>query len=105
MEVAIFLLYHYILNRKRPRPKVQFFIFIKIFWTSSFYWIVLAFVPALTMCILISLIMSGKIWTTDLSLSCNVTPYSESDDGCAVVLFDLFKNQLKYTSDAFVNLR
>jgi hypothetical protein len=49
--------------------------------------------------------MAGKIWTTDLSLNCNVTPYSESDDGCAVVLFDLFKNQLKYTSDSFVNLR
>lgn len=49
--------------------------------------------------------MTGKFWTTDLSLSCDMTPYSESDDGCAVVFFDLFKNNLKYTDDAFTLLR
>ncbi|CAD8125159.1 unnamed protein product [Paramecium sonneborni] len=105
MEGAIFLFYHYITNRNRPRPKINLLIYVRIFWISSLYGICLAFVPALTVFILISIIMAGKLWNTDLSLSCNMTPYSESDDGCAIVFFDLFKNQQKYTSDEFVLLR
>ncbi|CAD8119952.1 unnamed protein product [Paramecium sonneborni] len=105
MEMAIYLFYHYITNRNRPRPKINLLIYVRIFWISSLYGIFLAFIPALTVHILISIIMAGKIWNTDLSLSCKLTPYSESDDGCMVVFFDLFKNQQKYTSDEFVLLR
>lgn len=49
--------------------------------------------------------MSGKLWTTDLSYACELGPQSESDSGCAMVFFDIFKNNLKYTDSAFTNLR
>ena len=41
IEVALFLLYHYILNRKRPRPSIKFLDYL-IIWPEAFYGAVLS---------------------------------------------------------------
>lgn len=105
IELTVFLLYHYILNRKRPRPEIKLFVYIKTLWPTSVYGITLAFIPVMLLYILISLIMGGKLWTIDLSYGCELSGNSESDSGCAKVFFDIFKNNLKYTDSLFVNLR
>ena len=49
--------------------------------------------------------MNGKIFSIDLSYACSLAPASDSDSGCAKVLFDIFKNNLKYKQSSFKALR
>jgi hypothetical protein len=49
--------------------------------------------------------MNGSLWHIDLSYACNFDPPSEADVGCPSVFFDIFKNDLKYSDNGFMNLR
>lgn len=50
---------------------------------------------------LITIMMNGKYWTTNLNYASSLTSESESDPGEGIVLFDVFKNNLKYNNASF----
>ena len=66
---------------------------------------ILALIPLTTLLLSISVIMAGQLWDVDLTYACELLPGSDADSGCGRVIFDLFKNQLKYTDSDFDSLR
>lgn len=70
VELIFFSLYHYIFNRKRPRPSFKFLAYIKAIFPAAINGTILASIPVAFILLLITFVMAGKLFTIDLTYAC-----------------------------------
>ncbi|EGR27358.1 hypothetical protein IMG5_197430, partial [Ichthyophthirius multifiliis] len=102
-NVFVFVLYHYIFSRRRPRPKIKFIQCIKPFYTQAFIGVYLTLFPVGFILILNGIFMSGSIF--DLNTSFFNCEETESESKIEFYKYQYKQNGLKIDSENFIKIK
>jgi len=68
LELTIFCTYHTIFNRKRPRPKLRFYAYIKCLYKSPIIGLIMMMIPIGFIMSILSVFMIGEFYDFSLKI-------------------------------------
>ncbi|KRX10917.1 hypothetical protein PPERSA_12041 [Pseudocohnilembus persalinus] len=103
MEAVIFFMYHWVVNRIRPKPKFLFWIYIKPLYLDQLIGFILVVIPIAVIFTIMSIVQIGSLADIELNLfgDCQDT----ESDYCKKSIFDFFTNGYTTSDDEFVTQR